>query len=460
MILTEFIQINGYFVGIRLIFRGVSCILTVKSARNSKYPQMKGGIPQTMLPTHRKLIALAMAAVLTFAALDGQVCALQYTGTDSYMSGRYYRKLQQVKLTGDPRTDIVAIARSQVGYQEGGSVNQLSGEVHGGVNFTEYGGWYGVQDMWCAMFVSWCAAQAGISTDTVPSHCNTPEGMSWFAERGRAYSRAEVQSRKYTPRPGDLVYFKSSRNAKITNHVGIITGYANNRIYTIEGNIGAPGKLTNGGMVAEQSYPISNTYIVFICAPDYEAGSTNILPDADEKERILRLESLRNAMITVEAGEGLRYDAVHTDPTGRVTLGCGQWYGAHAVQLLRRIWEEDETVFRNPDVAGMISGTTLPRLNEQQCEILGDALRSEVGIRIQNEWMDRNLEAWMARAATLGVTDRDGLLLCAAIYQLRGSFAAEQIITEAGDAPTKEALLNSVKDLEPGLYRTCCLLVE
>ena len=74
--------------------------------------------------------------------------------------------------------------------------------------------------------------------------------------------------------------------------------------------------------------------------------------------------------------------------------------------------------------------------------------------------MDRSLETWMERAQSLGVTDEDSLLLCAACYQLRGTAVTERIIAEAGDAPTKETLLNVIKNLEPGLYRTCGLLVE
>jgi hypothetical protein len=74
--------------------------------------------------------------------------------------------------------------------------------------------------------------------------------------------------------------------------------------------------------------------------------------------------------------------------------------------------------------------------------------------------MDKTLRAWMQRSEALGVTDEESLLICAALYQLRGAALAEQIIAAAGNAPSKEALLNQIKDLQPGLYRTCCLLVE
>lgn len=376
------------------------------------------------------------------------------------MSGKYYRKLEQVKLTGDQRTDIVAVARSQVGYQEGSSEAQLTGEIYGGENYTEYGSWYGLQNLWCAMFVSWCAAQAGISTDIFPSHCATPEGLSWFAGRGLAYTREEVQSRKYTPKPGDLVYFKSSRNAKTTNHVGIVTAYGDNRIYTIEGNIGAIGKLTNGGTVAELSYPITNTFIVYICSPAYEAGSTNVLPDAHIQDRNLRMESLRNALIAIESGDELRYDGIRTDHAGRVSIGCGQWYGAQAVELLRQIRQQDESAFDGGDSTALLASDRLPRLTEEQRQKLQRALTSDAGIRIQNDWMDNALSDGMKRSEELGVTDEESLLLCAALYQLQGAAVAEQIIKGAGDAPGKETLLQTIKDLQPGLYRTCCLLVE
>ena len=83
------------------------------------------------------LLATALVAAVLLPHSAQKASALEYKGSAGYMSGKYYRALTEVKLTGDPRTDIVNIARSQVGYQEGGSRNQLSGEVLGSMNFTE-----------------------------------------------------------------------------------------------------------------------------------------------------------------------------------------------------------------------------------------------------------------------------------------------------------------------------------
>lgn len=411
-----------------------------------------------MVHKRRKIVALALSVSLVLSAsVQGlRASALQYTGTESYMSGKYYRQLRKVALTGDPRTDIVAVARSQVGYQEGASNNQLSGEIYGGVNHTEFGAWYGMQDQWCAMFVSWCANVADVSTQTVPSHCYTPDGLSWFAERGLAYSREEIRTQKYTPRPGDLIYFKSPRTAKPTNHVGLVTGYSNGRIYTIEGNVAGAGKLTNGGMVTQKSYPISNGYIAYICAPNYSQGSTNV---ASERQVPTELESLRSALIALETGDGLCYDRVTPVGNRSLAIGCGQWYGPQAKALLRQLRSEAPELFEAPDCAELSRclDNNEPLTNSLP---LRTVLASPEGIRVQNKWMDRCLEDWMCRAEALGVTDRDGLLLCAALYQLRGSEVAEALIRQAGEAPNRQQLLSAVARLEPGLLRTCSLLCE
>ena len=109
----------------------------------------------------------------------------------------------------------------------------------------------------------------------MPKHCYTPTGLQWFKDRGRAYSRATVAKGGYTPQPGDIIYFKSSRNNNTTNHVGIVTKYSNGTVYTIEGNTSSATISTNGGAVCEKSYSISNTYIVYICSPDYKNTSSS-----------------------------------------------------------------------------------------------------------------------------------------------------------------------------------------
>ena len=214
-----------------------------------------------------RLCALLLCLLLAVQPLSA--AALSYSGSASYAGGKYYAALAAVTLTGDPRTDIVAIARSQIGYQEGDSSSQLSGEVSGSANCTEYGRWYGLQDMWCAMFVSWCAYNANVPTSVVPKHSFTVSGLNQFISWGRAYTRAEVAAGTYTPQAGDIIYFKSARNTNKTNHVGIVTGFSGSTIYTVEGNTSSAEISTNGGAVCAKSYSTSNTFVVYVCCPDY-----------------------------------------------------------------------------------------------------------------------------------------------------------------------------------------------
>ena len=128
----------------------------------------------------RFLSFLTMAILFLLTVLPSFALVPEYDASTSFMSGVYYSRLLQVQLTGDMRKDIIAVAQSQVGYQEGASSTDLSGLVQGGNNGTEYNhyvAWYlrtacGYENTyyyaggWCGMFVSYCAAMAG-----VPGRC-------------------------------------------------------------------------------------------------------------------------------------------------------------------------------------------------------------------------------------------------------------------------------------------------
>lgn len=218
------------------------------------------------------LCAMMIMSLISAAAISSD--ALSYSGSSSYMSGKYYTALTNVTLTGNNRTDIVNIARSQNGYMEGNNADQLAGTTtNGSGNYTEFGRWYGLQDMWCAMFVSWCAKQAGIATSVVPKTASTVTALNYFINQGVAHTRASVAAGNYRPEAGDIIFFKSGRNSAITNHIGIVTSYSGSSISTIEGNTSSATVSTNGGCVRAKSYDISNTYIVYVCRPNYASDT-------------------------------------------------------------------------------------------------------------------------------------------------------------------------------------------
>lgn len=159
-----------------------------------------------------------------------------------------------LELHRDYAQDLIDVANSQVGYEESN-------------DWTKYGQWY--QDKmnangfaygeWCAMFVSWCANQAGIPEDVIPCHAYCPSGTSWFGNQG------EYQLRGYVPEAGDIVYYDWNFDGT-TDHVGIVTGYDESTGYisTVEGNTGS-----GTSCVSASRYPYNWSYINGYGVPAY-----------------------------------------------------------------------------------------------------------------------------------------------------------------------------------------------
>jgi len=124
---------------------------------------------------------------------------------------------------------VISVARSQIGYREGANNN------------TKYGKWYGLNNQpWCAMFVSWVAAQAGASK-IIPKHAYTPAGAQWFKDRGQWHS---------SPRAGDIVYFDCPGDGvNRISHVSIVEAVQKDgSIITIEGNTNSAGSREGNGV--------------------------------------------------------------------------------------------------------------------------------------------------------------------------------------------------------------------
>ena len=122
----------------------------------------------------KRALAVVLAVLMAFPNVSG-FTTTAYAATyrngwqsgpsSSYKSSKYYSNYCKVPITGDNVTDLLAIALSQLGYQEGDSNGSFSGEVSGSSNFTEYN--YNLGDLgitygyeWCASFVSWCLYQS------------------------------------------------------------------------------------------------------------------------------------------------------------------------------------------------------------------------------------------------------------------------------------------------------------
>lgn len=101
------------------------------------------------------------------------------------------------------------------------------------VKYSEYGYKIGSNpNDWCAYFVSWCARQAGISTDILPSFAGcTPAYNSTLPNAGCIM---HSRSSGYAPVEGDIIFFGSSSSN--IYHVGIVKTSDGSRVYYIDGN--------------------------------------------------------------------------------------------------------------------------------------------------------------------------------------------------------------------------------
>lgn len=126
-------------------------------------------------------------------------------------------------------TDLLDIARSQIGYKEGTN------------NDNKYGIWYGDNhDYWCGMFVSWCFDQAGVPLRGVQSakgfgYC--PTAVNWFKANKAWFGK---------PVARDIGFLADAHG--LAEHTFIVESVTPLGVYTIEGNTNNNGSANGDGV--------------------------------------------------------------------------------------------------------------------------------------------------------------------------------------------------------------------
>ena len=195
-----------------------------------------------------------------------------YTPSSPYRSSAYYTQLCNVTLTGNQRTDLVNVARSQLGYHEGDKFSDLGGgNSTGSSNYTEYGYWYGTQVAgssggyyyaWCAYFISWCARQAGIPTSIISNASSACAG----SDDGDFHNLTYHSRGSYTPQVGDLIFFDWDSEPGPWDHVEIVTAVSSSSVTTLGGNTGKNN-------VKERTWSLSYSEIQGYGVPNYSGSS-------------------------------------------------------------------------------------------------------------------------------------------------------------------------------------------
>lgn len=168
------------------------------------------------------------------------------------------QNISQLELTGSYRSDLIAVAESQLGYTESSQNYTVSenGETKNG--YTRYGAWYGLPyGDWCAMFVSFCLHYADIPTERFPQEADCSRWVDQL--RSEEYGLYLAAADGYEPKVGDLIFFDQDGDGA-SDHMGIMTERiedeqgALTEMKTIEGNL--------EDQVKYATYPISDETIL------------------------------------------------------------------------------------------------------------------------------------------------------------------------------------------------------
>lgn len=134
----------------------------------------------------------------------------------------WLRISEQLNLTGNWASDLVAAAEGQLGYSE--SVRNFekdaSGEKHG---YTRYGAWNNTPyNSWNSLFVGFLLNQIGITNDAFPEAGSARDLMD-VLDRDTGKYKDLVTKDALFARPGDLLFYKAEEDGKETIRTGIVS---------------------------------------------------------------------------------------------------------------------------------------------------------------------------------------------------------------------------------------------
>lgn len=231
-------------------------------------------------------------------------------------------------LTGDPAADLVAVARSQIGYTESQQNYVVSDDGSTQRGYTRYGEWYGnPYGSWSAMFVSFCLnyaqhpAYQGLANSGAETMRLAADSLGYCRDAG------------YLPNPGDLVFLDRDGNGA-ADGVAVVTGWNEESFNAVEGDY--------GNAVQELSYAVDSSVILaYARLTESDSASFMLLDDGEDdialtsetEETITVTYVIDNEAYTSDTGNGKTHITV-SSTDGLATdggLSYKSWAGRYQV---------------------------------------------------------------------------------------------------------------------------------
>lgn len=160
---------------------------------------------------------------------------------------------------------VLDVARGELGYDRFADPEQ--GTKYGRWYAEEHGDYFGTTGVpYCAMFTSWCFAQAGQSCAGLPAASTT-------AIKRAAEKDGRLRGNVRDAQPGDVLLFSWTSNPNDLDHTCICEANCGGYVQTIEGNVG-------GGKVQRRTRAWK--YCMYAVIP--EGGSEESSPEAPEEQ--------------------------------------------------------------------------------------------------------------------------------------------------------------------------------
>lgn len=202
------------------------------------------------------------------------------------------------ELTGEAPADLVAVAKSQLGYEESAQNYKVADDGVTKMGYTRYGEWYGnPYGNWSAMFVSFCLNYAG--------HPAYEDLKSSGAESMRLTAEELGCCREIGCRPqaGDLVFLDKNTDGT-ADAVAVVCGSGETELTAIEGDC--------ENAVQETSYSLDAGVLMSFAQLSVEEepdaapadASTRTLADAAEPVSAQTPGSEETALMTADETEG------------------------------------------------------------------------------------------------------------------------------------------------------------